>query len=336
LIFAFVYFEFYYLIRPSKLGKSIIEKYNFDYPVLVAHRGASYTAPESTLPAVKAALESGIDYIELDIQRTKDGKLVIFHDTNLLRLTNAKIVFPDKNNYELHNFTLKELRRLNYGAWFNLRYPERATDAYSQLTIMTLEQVLEFVDPVNTGIGLALELKSPYLYEGIEKEITDLLEQKEIYELENQSPHILFLSFSPAALKRLSELRPKSPRILLTKRNFVSPKRWQGWLDITEEVADGIGPKGHVSFPWYIGAAHKRGLFVFPYVINRSWQLKIFSWFSADGYITDRPEMLANFYDRVQELGESVGEIGEELLEEEEDADAEEGETFADEEKNSN
>lgn len=301
----------------------------------MAHRGASYTAPESTLPAIKTALESGIDYIELDVQRTKDGELVIFHDTNLLRLTNAKTVFPDKKNYELHNLTLKELKNLNYGAWFNIRYPERASDSYSDLTILTLEEVLDFVDPVNTGIGLALELKSPYLYEGIEKEITDTLAKNEIFETKNQPPHILFLSFSPAALKRLSELRPESPRILLTKRNFVSPRRWQGWLNITEEVADGIGPKGHVSFPWYIGAAHKRGLFVFPYVINRSWQLKIFSWFSADGYITDRPEMLANFYDRVQEFGESVGEIGEELLEEDEDSDAGNDESVESEEKKS-
>lgn len=200
---------------------------------------------------------------------------------------------------------------------------------------MTLEEVLDFVDPVNTGIGLALELKSPYLYEGIEKEITDILAEKEVFETENQHPHILFLSFSPAALKRLSEMRPESPRILLTKRNFVSPRRWQGWLNITEEVADGIGPKGHVSFPWYIGAAHKRGLFVFPYVINRSWQLKIFSWFSADGYITDRPEMLANFYDRVQEFGESVGEIGEELLEEDETSGTENDESADDKEKKS-
>jgi glycerophosphoryl diester phosphodiesterase len=281
--------------------------------VLVAHRGSSYTAPESTVPAVKKAVESRVDYIELDVQRTKDGELVISHDTNLLRLTNAKNMFPDRDNYELQNFTLKELRLLNYGAWFNVKYPKRAKAGYSRLTIMTLEQVLEFIDPVNTGVGLALELKSPYLYEGIEKEITDILAEKEIYESKNKSPHILFLSFSPASLKRLSELRPDSPRILLTKRNFVSPRRWRGWLDITEEVADGIGPKGHVSFPWYIGTAHKRGLFVFPYVINRSWQLKIFSWFSADGYITDRAEMLAYFFDRVQEFGESVEEFGDNI-----------------------
>lgn len=319
MIFAFVYFEFYYLIRPSKLGKSIIEKFNFDYPVLVAHRGASYDAPESTVPAIKEALESGIDYIELDIQRSKDGELVVFHDTNLLRLTDAKNMFPDKKNYDLKNFTLEELKKLNYGAWFNLRFPERASDGYSYLTILTLKEVLEFVDPVNTGVGLALELKSPYLYEEIEAEIVELLEEKKIYEAESERPHILFLSFSPASLKRLSELRPKSPRILLTRRNFVLPRRWQGWLDITEEVADGIGPKGHVSFPWYIGAAHKRGLFVFPYVINRSWQLKVLSWFSADGYITDRPRLLTRFYDRAREIGESVGEIGEEILKEEDD-----------------
>lgn len=317
LIFAFVYFELYYLIRPSRLGKKIIEKYHFDYPVLVAHRGASYNAPESTVPAVKKAVESGVDYIELDIQRTRDGKLVIFHDTNLLRLTNVKSMFPDRDNYDLQNFTLEELRLLNYGAWFNVKYPERASDGYSHLTIMTLEQVLDFVNPVESGIGLALELKSPYLYEGIEKEIVELLAEKEIFEAEAEAPHILFLSFSPASLKRLADLRPDSPRILLTKRNFVSPRRWQGWLDLTEEVADGIGPKGHVSFPWYIGAAHKRGLFVFPYVINRSWQLKIFSWFSADGYITDRAEMLANFFNRVREFGESVEEFGDNILEEE-------------------
>ena len=282
----------------------------------MAHRGASYEAPESTVPAIKKALESGIDYIELDVQRSKDGELVIFHDTNLLRLTDAKSMFPDKDSYELKNFTIDELKQLNYGAWYNVKYPERASDGYSFLTIMTLEEVLDFVDPADTDVGLALELKSPYLYDGIEKEMVDLLEEKRIYEAESKKPRILFLSFSPASLKRLSELRPQSPRILLTKRNFVSPNRWQGWLDITEEVADGIGPKGHVSFPWYIGAAHKRGLFVFPYVINRSWQLKVMSWFSADGYITDRPQLLTDFYDRAREIGESVGELGEDIFEE--------------------
>lgn len=257
------------------------------------------------MPALENAVKSGVDYIELDVQRTKDGKLVIFHDSNLLRITNAKKIFPERDNYELQNFTLKELRSLDYGGWFNLNYPDRAQAAYSSLNIMTLEQALDLIDPVKSKVGLALELKSSYLYQGIEKEITAILAEKKIFEKKNKRPFILFLSFSPASLERLSKLRPDSPRILLTKRNFVSPKRWQGWLDISEEVADGIGPKAHVSLPWYIAQAHQRGLFVFPYVINRSWQLKIFSWFSADGYITDRAEMMVQIFDRFQELGEN-------------------------------
>lgn len=316
-----MYFEFYYLIRPSRLGKKILKKYNFVYPILVAHRGASYSSPESTAAAIKNALKSGIDYIELDVQRTKDGKLVVFHDSNLLRVTDVKNIYPDRDSYDLKDFTLKELRLLNYGAWFNLKYPKRADDSYSSLTIMTLEQVLDFVDPMESGIGLALELKSPYLYDNIEKDIVELLAEKSVYEEEDQKNRILFLSFSAASLKRLSKLRPKSPRILLTKRNFVSPRRWQSWLDLTEEVADGIAPKGHVSMPWYIGSAHKRGLFVLPYVINKSWQFKIISWFSADGYITDRPEMLSSFYDRIEEIGDSVEEFGENILEDDEQSD---------------
>lgn len=323
---ALIYFELYYLIRPSRLGKKIIEKYNFDYPILVAHRGSSFKAPESTAPAIKQAVKSGIDYIELDLQQTKDGELVIFHDTNLLRLTDVKRVFPEKDSYNLQNFTLAELKKLNYGSWFNLKNPERAQADYSNLEILTLTEVLALVDPVETGVGLALELKSPYLYQGIEKTLVRELAAAEVLENKNEKPRVILLSFSPASLKKLAELRPESPRLLLTKRNFVSPKRWQKWLDLTEEIADGIAPKGHVSFPWYIGAAHKRGLFVLPYVINRSWQLKIMSWFSADGYITDRPQLLANFYDRIQEISESVEEIGESIFEDKDEISDQEAE----------
>ncbi len=311
---AFVYFELYYLIRPSRLGKAVIKKHGFDYPVLIAHRGASYSAPESTAPAVKKAVESGIDFIELDVQRSKDGRLVIFHDENLLRLTDAEEVFPDRNNYDLRHFTFEDLKKLNYGAWFNRKYEERASDEYNELSILSLEEVIEIVKPNKSGVGLALELKSPYLYPGIERELIDILEDYQIRESELENPKVLFLSFSPASLRKLKDLRPNSPRVLLTRRNFAAKGHWKGWMDLTEKVADGIAPKGHVTFPWYIGAAHKRELFVFPYVINRSWQLKVLSWFSSDGYITDRPQLLSQFFNRVREINEKAEEFSEEMF----------------------
>jgi len=313
---VFIYFELYYLIKPSKLGREIIEKHGFDYPVLIAHRGASYKAPESTAPAVKMALKSGIDYIELDLQRTKDGKLVIFHDQNLLRLTDAEAVFPDKKSYKLRSFTFEELKKLDYGSWFNTKNEDRAEEKYNNLSILTLEEVLELVEQSESGVGLALELKSPYLYPEIESELINLLDKYNIDEKEMSSPNIIFLSFSPASLKKLKKLRPKSPRILLTRRNFAAKRHWRAWLNLAEDTADGIAPKGHVTFPWYIGSAHKRDLFVFPYVINRSWQLKVLSWFSSDGYITDRPLLLAEFFERAEEFGEKIEEITDDVLNE--------------------
>jgi glycerophosphoryl diester phosphodiesterase len=314
LIAVFIYFELYYLIRPSKLGKDIIDKYNFDYPVLVAHRGASYLAPESTRPAVERAVENNIDYIELDVQRTKDGKLVIFHDESLLRLSNAEEVFPDRKNYNIRNFTLEELKKLDFGSWFNNTYPTRAKEEYFGLKILTLEEVIDIVKPDESGVGFALELKSPYLYPKIEEEIIEVLNKKRIYEKEEKAPKIIFLSFSPASLITLKELRPESPRILLTRRNIVAKRHWSGWLNLAEDAADGLGPKGHAAFPWYIAAAHKRELFVFPYVINSARQFKILSWFSADGYITDRPEIFGNFFERVRKLGEKAEEISEDVF----------------------
>ncbi|MFW6000886.1 MAG: glycerophosphodiester phosphodiesterase family protein [Halanaerobium sp.] len=291
------------------MGKGIIDNYNFNYPVLVAHRGASYLAPESTRPAVERAAENNIDYIELDVQRTKDGRLVIFHDENLLRLSNVEEVFPDRENYNMRNFTLEELKKLDFGSWFNDKYPTRASEEYIGLKILTLEDVIDIVKPDESGVGIALELKSPYLYPNIEEEIIEVLNEKGINEEEEKEPRILFLSFSPSSLIKLKELRPESPRILLTRRNIVSKRHWNGWLNLAEDAADGLGPKGHAAFPWYIAAAHKKGLFVFPYVINSARQFKILSWFSADGYITDRPEFFGNFFERVRKFGERAEDV---------------------------
>ncbi len=67
-----------------------------DRPLVVAHRGASAYAPENTLAAVDKAAELGFRWVENDVQRTKDGELVVIHDDNLARTTNVEEVFPDR------------------------------------------------------------------------------------------------------------------------------------------------------------------------------------------------------------------------------------------------
>ena len=87
-------------------------------PDVVAHRGSSGAAPENTIAAIKLALEHRSDTVENDIQRTSDGELVIMHDTTLTRTTDVEEVFPDRAPWNVADFTLAEIKRLDAGSWF--------------------------------------------------------------------------------------------------------------------------------------------------------------------------------------------------------------------------
>ena len=82
----------------------------------VAHRGASGRAPENTLTALAAAVADGADLLEFDVRRTRDGALVLMHDTTLTRTTDARRVFPGRAPWLVSDFSLAELRRLHAGA----------------------------------------------------------------------------------------------------------------------------------------------------------------------------------------------------------------------------
>ena len=79
--------------EPTELGATTAVAVD---PVNIAHRGASAYAPEHTLAAYALAIEMGADYVEHDLQLTRDGVLVCLHDTTLNRTTNVEEVFPDR------------------------------------------------------------------------------------------------------------------------------------------------------------------------------------------------------------------------------------------------
>src|SRR5713101_3305241 len=83
-------------------------------PIIVAHRGASAVAPENTIAAFRGAVDAGADAIELDVQLSKDGELMVFHDVWLQRTSNGR--------GRVGTFTSAELRRLSAGAWFHPSY----------------------------------------------------------------------------------------------------------------------------------------------------------------------------------------------------------------------
>jgi len=85
----------------------------------IAHRGARSLAPENTISAARKALEVGADGWELDVQMSRDKKMVVIHDESLVRTSNVKEIFPHREPWLVRDFTLKELQELDFGSWFN-------------------------------------------------------------------------------------------------------------------------------------------------------------------------------------------------------------------------
>ncbi|MGM0438588.1 MAG: glycerophosphodiester phosphodiesterase family protein [Bacillota bacterium] len=304
-----IFYGGYYIINPSLQGKDIASRLGIPYPSVIAHRGASIIAPESTAPAYIKARDDGADYLEADLQRTKDGKIVVFHDQTLQRTSNVEEVFPDRKNDGIGSFTYDELKKLDFGSWFNDAYPEYAKTEYEDLDIIKLEDLIDIVETGENRPGLVLELKHPKKYPGIEKEIVEILNKKGCLDStqnndEKDSAKIIFFAFNLESLESLKELVPQIPRVLLITDNMITKKSWNQWLDRAEETVHGLGTKGFVNWPLYIAAAHDKGLFVFPYTINKLWQMKVLAYFQSSGYITDRPEVVLEFLDRIPELPE--------------------------------
>lgn len=317
----------YYLIHPSQKGEKIINDLSIPYPSVIAHRGASVYAPESTRAAFTLARDQGADYMEADIQRSRDGRIIIFHDRDLKRLSNVESIFPEREDYTVGNFTYEELQRLDYGSWFNKRYPSRAKPDYTGLGIITLRELLDIAENGANTPGLFLEFKNPHLYPGIEEQTIEILKESgwldsdtKLDEVTSSVKHkvsdelsdnievgrgpsrLVFISFDINSLDRIKDLAPEFPRILLINDNMVSRTSWKRWLELAKNRVHGLGPKGFVAWPWHISAAHNEGLFVAPFVINQAWQVKILSHFRADAYITDNPTLILNFLGRLMKL----------------------------------
>ena len=133
-------------MSPPWAGKKIARDRGMPYPAIVAHRGASYLAPESTLPAYLLARELGPDYLEMDVQRTKDGELIVFHDETLERVSDVQKIFPHRSGDPIGSFTFEELQKLDVGTWFNTRFPERARKSYENLKIPRLVDIVQIAE----------------------------------------------------------------------------------------------------------------------------------------------------------------------------------------------
>ena len=167
------------LISEPSLGKKLVQALGIARPAVIAHRGASYLAPEETRPAYLLARELGADYLEFDIQRTKDGVLIALHDDDLSRTTNVAEVFPGREKDTIDTFTFAELQQLDAGSWFNRQDSDRARDSFRGLRILRLEDLIDIAETGSQRPGLYIETKAALRFPGIEQQlVTDPVEDR--------------------------------------------------------------------------------------------------------------------------------------------------------------
>jgi len=271
---------------------------------VIAHRGASYLAPEETAPAYVLARDMGADLLEGDIQRTQDGVLVLLHSHAVGETTNAAQLFPGRANDPVDSFTLAELKRLDAGSWFNAAHPRRARAAYAGLKILTLDELITLAESGTANRpALYLETKSPERFPGIERDLVELLRRRGwlgTFPGPERRAKVIFQSFRPESLARLRELAPEVPRVRLFGSKLFDRAAWDAMTrEIAGGGAQGVGPTAYLCWPWNVSTAHRAGLLVHPYTVNARWQFRILALLGADdGCFTDRCDQSLRFYGR--------------------------------------
>lgn len=327
----------------AQQGADLAVRQGIAHPAVIAHRGASYDAPESTAPAYVLARDLGADYLELDLQRSRDGVLVAVHDDNLQRTSDVAERFPERKDSPVSAFTLAELKSLDAGSWFNQANPERARERFARLQILTLDEVLDIAegDPQRRP-GVYIETKVPTLFPGIEADLKARLQARGWLD---EPGRVVLQSFDRNSLALLHGQMPQVPKVLLLwiGKGNIEPASQQSfaesgetdkaafyarqqprdkaefarWLDYAKDAgAIGVGPSaaltagGAQSYadlvqPWMNRMSHDQGLLVHVYTVDEEVDFAKVMASGVDGVFTNRSGQLLRYFARPPAQGET-------------------------------
>ncbi|MFL8935326.1 glycerophosphodiester phosphodiesterase [Rossellomorea oryzaecorticis] len=246
----------------------------------ISHRGASGYAPEHTLPSYELGDQMGGDYIELDLQMTKDGELIAMHDETLDRTTNG--------TGQVKDHTLEEIKSLDAGSWFNEAYPEKAKDEYNGLQVQTLQEVIEHF---GKNKNYYIETKSPDVYPGMEEKLLEILKDYNLTRQNGPSSRVIIQSFSEESLQKVHNLNENIPLVQLLD--------YKGTATITDEELDhyseyaaGLGMSYKKINQDYVQKVREHDLLIHPYTVNNKEDMKQLLEWGATGMFTNYPDVL--------------------------------------------
>ena len=222
---------------------------------VIAHRGAAAARPENTMAAIERGIEDGADWIEIDVQETADGEVVVFHDSDFMRLAHV-----DRKIWEV---TAAELRDIDLGSWFDPAYAgERAP---------TLRDALA---AARGRTKLVIELKYYGHDQDLEARVAALVDEF------GMADQVALMSLSYPAIQKARAMRPDL-------RNGVLAATAVG--DLAGLDTDFLAVNVGLASPKLIRAAHAAGKDVYVWTVNDPLTMSRLISQGVDGLITDEP-----------------------------------------------
>lgn len=219
------------------------------------------------------------DYIEMDLQMTKDGKLIVMHDEKLDRTTNGKGWVKDH--------TLAEIKKLDAGSWFNKAYPEKAKPQYADLKVPTLDEVLK---RFGRHANYYIETKAPEIYPGMEEKLIASLKKYKLTGKHAKPGQVIIQSFSKDSLLKIKTLDPKMPTVQLLEAEQLSSMT-DADLNEIKTYAVGIGPDYKALNAENVRTIRNHGLLLHPYTVNTEADMhRLLNW-GVTGVFTNYPDV---------------------------------------------
>ena len=228
-----------------------------DHAVIMAHRGASAEAPENTMAAFQLAIDQGADWIEIDVQESADGQVIVMHDQDFMKQSRNPLKVWDSHKAQLAD--------IDIGSWFDPQFSDQR--------VATLEEVLELC---RDRVGVNIELK----YYGHDQQ----LEQRvvEIIESLSMEDQIKLMSLQQAGVTKAKALRPAWECGLLLSV-------YAG--DLNKIDVDFLAINSRFASRNFIRRAHAAGKEVYVWTVNDAASMSQMLNRGVDGLLTDRPEL---------------------------------------------
>lgn len=253
-----------------------------------AHRGASGYAPENTLAAFQEAIDMGVDGIELDVQLTKDGQIVVIHDETVDRTTDGKGWVKDLTFDEIRALDASYQNLMQGGEVVKLA---KRFEEYESAQIPTMEEVFELIKP--TKLWINIELKTGIVfYPKLEERIVEMTKK---YGMEDR---VIYSSFNHYSVEKIREIDPTAQTGLLYA---------DGTIDMPS-YGKKYGVKAlhpalyNLQFPGFVEECMKEGLELNVWTVNEPQYVEMCKAAHVHAVITNYPDMAMEILNQGEKL----------------------------------